>query len=540
MVPYIRQQAAANGVDPNLAVQIASTEGLRTFLGDRGKSGGAFQLYTGGGMGNTFQQETGLDPLDPRNERATIDYALKYIGQTGDLTPWHGATRAGLQFRGAGGGGSTQGGSGGNPLSEAPPPMQQAGMQVARQTASTIPQPMWGSLGLPQLAQQIDKIAPGANPTIKFMALQQAATLLAPMQREQLQIMMQQHTEDFQAAMQDRRQQFDLQMEKTRVGDRAQQAGQLVQDAQGNWVSIRGSQATPVTQGGQPVSGPLTRPGSPNTGQRTSRNIEVTDPDGKVIFTGAAHKDTSGEWASDKDNKPIEVPDGGSIRLMSGEGQGRQAQTAIQRLMIAGNEIPRAMKNLVDLPITATTGIFAGLGQEKPADLGDAVKRTLANKMTSEDAQSVLVSFQGISRSIASLEAAGAAQGLVGLTARADVLMPREGDTAGTVLRKYAEIRQLMEQSIETIKTSPNIAPPQVKLLDQMLGQIKEAVPWTVPEVNKLQTNPDAQTVRAFAASQGVGEGAAPGAGGGMPTATGPDGKKVQWNGTAWVPVGSQ
>lgn len=95
MVPFIRETANKYGVDPDTAVKVAGSEGLRTFLGDGGKSGGAFQLYTGGGMGNDFQKETGLDPLDPKNEKATIDYALKNVPKTG-WTPFHGAAKVGV------------------------------------------------------------------------------------------------------------------------------------------------------------------------------------------------------------------------------------------------------------------------------------------------------------------------------------------------------------------------------------------------------------------------------------------------------------
>ncbi len=91
---YIRAGALARGLDPDYAVRVANTEGgVGEFkLGDSGKSGGAFQLYTGGGLGNEFQKATGLDPLDPANHHATIDYALDYAAAHGfDPNVWHGA-----------------------------------------------------------------------------------------------------------------------------------------------------------------------------------------------------------------------------------------------------------------------------------------------------------------------------------------------------------------------------------------------------------------------------------------------------------------
>lgn len=102
LTPYIRETAAKYGIDPNVALKVARSEGLSEFYGDNGASGGAFQLYTKGGLGNEFQKATGLDPLDPKNEKATIDFALKHASQNG-WGPWYGAAKVGVgQFDGIG------------------------------------------------------------------------------------------------------------------------------------------------------------------------------------------------------------------------------------------------------------------------------------------------------------------------------------------------------------------------------------------------------------------------------------------------------
>ena len=102
VVPYIRERATALGIDPDVAERVARSEGVSSFQstviqkdGRREPSYGALQLYTGGGMGNDFQRDTGLDPSDPKNEKATIDYALQKA-RTGGWTPWHGAKGAGI------------------------------------------------------------------------------------------------------------------------------------------------------------------------------------------------------------------------------------------------------------------------------------------------------------------------------------------------------------------------------------------------------------------------------------------------------------
>lgn len=109
LTPYILETAKKYGIDPVTALKVAKSEGLASFKsgvirkdGTEEPSFGAFQLYTGGGLGNEFQKATGLDPSDPANERATIDFALKRAAQ-GGWGPWNGAKNTGIgQFEGIG------------------------------------------------------------------------------------------------------------------------------------------------------------------------------------------------------------------------------------------------------------------------------------------------------------------------------------------------------------------------------------------------------------------------------------------------------
>ena len=107
---HIRETAKKYGIDPEVALRVAKSEGLSSFQSGVFKNGkqepsfGAFQLYTGGGLGNKFRKETGLDPADPKNEDATIDYALKYASQHG-WGSWYGAKNTGIgEYEGIGGG----------------------------------------------------------------------------------------------------------------------------------------------------------------------------------------------------------------------------------------------------------------------------------------------------------------------------------------------------------------------------------------------------------------------------------------------------
>jgi hypothetical protein len=98
---YIRQAAADRGMDPEVVMKVVKHEGFDNWQssvvkdGVREPSFGPFQLYTGGGMGNDFQRDTGKDPSDPSTWRDGVNYALDKAKQ-GGWAPWYGAKAAGI------------------------------------------------------------------------------------------------------------------------------------------------------------------------------------------------------------------------------------------------------------------------------------------------------------------------------------------------------------------------------------------------------------------------------------------------------------
>jgi hypothetical protein len=113
LADYIRQAAAARGIDPNIALKVALSEGGVTnptrqsdFVknGVREPSYGPFQLLIGGpgtgfgtGLGNKALA-AGIDPRKPENAQAAIDFALDQA-KSGGWGPWYGAARAGIGNR---------------------------------------------------------------------------------------------------------------------------------------------------------------------------------------------------------------------------------------------------------------------------------------------------------------------------------------------------------------------------------------------------------------------------------------------------------
>ena len=101
---YISDGAIKRGIDPNIALRVARSEGgLSSWNmqsnyfknGAQEQSFGPFQLYKGGGLGNAFMAKTGLDPAVAANGPAGVDFALDYAKKNG-WGAWYGAGKAGI------------------------------------------------------------------------------------------------------------------------------------------------------------------------------------------------------------------------------------------------------------------------------------------------------------------------------------------------------------------------------------------------------------------------------------------------------------
>ncbi|WP_136617069.1 MULTISPECIES: hypothetical protein [Mesorhizobium] len=106
----IRRAAAAEGINPDIFLKVAKSEGgLGGFVqssvfknGIQEPSFGPMQLLKGGpgtgfpkGLGNAFEEQTGLSVSDPANMEAGIQFAAKQAKQSG-WSQWYGAKAAGV------------------------------------------------------------------------------------------------------------------------------------------------------------------------------------------------------------------------------------------------------------------------------------------------------------------------------------------------------------------------------------------------------------------------------------------------------------
>jgi hypothetical protein len=110
----IRASAKKHGIDPNVAVRVWRSEGGSSknyqskikrsgkgSVGGQEASYGPYQLYTGGGLGNEYQEKYGVDlsaDNSPEGLQRQIDFALGKAKKVG-WKPWYGAAKAGIGDR---------------------------------------------------------------------------------------------------------------------------------------------------------------------------------------------------------------------------------------------------------------------------------------------------------------------------------------------------------------------------------------------------------------------------------------------------------
>jgi len=98
---FIRNYAQQRGMNPDFIAALAAAEGLNSWSAANPNAGssidvqsgkpfsfGDFQLNVRDGLGNTARQH-GIDPANPNQWQQADKFAIDYIAQTHDLTPWH-------------------------------------------------------------------------------------------------------------------------------------------------------------------------------------------------------------------------------------------------------------------------------------------------------------------------------------------------------------------------------------------------------------------------------------------------------------------
>jgi hypothetical protein len=162
------------------------------------------------------------------------------------------------------------------------------------------------------------------------------------------------------------------------------------------------------------------------------------------------------------------------------------------RVMQAANQASRDLANIVKLPVSAqTTGLFGG--RHQGAGLIDATKEVLAQKMTTQEAQTYNVMATGLQRTLAAVETSGLAQGIQEFSKQIDVVA-KEGETNLTKLHKLAQVRQIIEAGMDPILVNPRVTEEQKALVKKTLDNVHAAVPFTHSDLIELTARQEADS----------------------------------------------
>ena len=163
---------------------------------------------------------------------------------------------------------------------------------------------------------------------------------------------------------------------------------------------------------------------------------------------------------------------------------GAREQVFLQRVLLSANEASKDLSNIVELPTTASTGMFGG--RRQGVGLLEATKEVMANKMTGQDAQSYNTLASGFQRALAGIESAGLAP-TNALSHQMDAVLFKEGDTNLTKLQKMAQIRQIVEAGLESTLANPRMPEAQRKHAEEVIASLRKSVPFTQKDLLKLQ-----------------------------------------------------
>jgi hypothetical protein len=190
---------------------------------------------------------------------------------------------------------------------------------------------------------------------------------------------------------------------------------------------------------------------------------------------------------------------------------GAREAVYLNRVLGSATQGIASVKNITRLPVGASSGIL-GVGASPGKSIFESAKGALLNKIADQDVQTYNRMIAGLTRNLATIEG----QGLVpagSFVNSFDSLALRPGDTELTKLQSLAEMRQTIEAGLAPISENPRIPPQTKQFVDQLLGQIREAVPFNWENLLDFQAQDDPQaTIMDLARSRGLAPPATPGA----------------------------
>lgn len=188
-------------------------------------------------------------------------------------------------------------------------------------------------------------------------------------------------------------------------------------------------------------------------------------------------------WKDPNDHSKGEEPIKGGSKDTEKPMTGREAQM-FGRIVTSANLGIAALKNISQLPSSSSTG-WLGTGKGPGPSLLGSTKAALQNKMSSQETQTYSAMIAGLSRNLSTIETQGLAPP-GSFTQSLSAIQFAEGDTGYTKLTKLAEARQIVEKGLEPSLDNPRVPQKQKDEIEKMLGNLKDAIPYTNEDVIKL------------------------------------------------------
>ena len=219
------------------------------------------------------------------------------------------------------------------------------------------------------------------------------------------------------------------------------------------------------------------KPGAGGGGLEASKTLEVLDKDGNVVRTVLAREGKSAAgWVDSATSQPLKLNPGQTLReITPSAGGGGRAGAQVLRQEIGGREVLSDLQNAVSMPVGTTTGLF---GTYVPGpSITDALHGDLVRTLTSQDAQLMQASMASMSRELSILMSP--VYGGNWAAQQIDPLIPKSGDTLGTVIFKLARLAQSADNALEAVSKAPVLSGEQKAFASDLRKQIQDAIPWT-------------------------------------------------------------
>jgi hypothetical protein len=180
-------------------------------------------------------------------------------------------------------------------------------------------------------------------------------------------------------------------------------------------------------------------------------------------------------------------------REKEGGAKATQQRFVAQRAVNALGGIASAVESISLLPSGTTLGILPNLTTK---DGMTNYLRNFAGRTVSKQEEKALETlFSGVTRNLASIEASGAATGLVGLATQLEKLRPVAGDTAFDVALKMADIRRIATENTRPLIESGLLPAQQAQVADALIQRVEKAVPYTTNDVIAAIPKKDRKTI---------------------------------------------